>query len=170
MLIILFLSHRRFIVVGHHLRLGWRVGIFFFLSRTKPKNKEKRKKKLHTETKIACSPPISLPPKNNRTGTGEVSDCARRRTIAGGEQESLLAYRMFVPVQKKVLLMLLLLLPCDKLQKENRKNRQRDSFLVYLFSVTVEMKIAPDAIVTGLQQDRKRKKKKEYTHTELACV
>jgi hypothetical protein len=32
------------------------------------------------------------------------------------------------------------------------------------------MKIAPDAIVTGLQQDRKRKKKKEYTHTELACV
>jgi hypothetical protein len=27
-----------------------------------------------------------------------VSDCARRRTIAGGEQESLLAYRMFVPV------------------------------------------------------------------------
>jgi hypothetical protein len=66
--------------------------------------------------------------------------------------------------------MLLLLLPCDKLQKENRKDRQRDSFLVYLFSVTVEMKIAPDAIVTGLQQDRKRKKKKEYTHTELACV
>jgi hypothetical protein len=66
--------------------------------------------------------------------------------------------------------MLLLLLPCDKLQKENRKNRERESFLVYVFSVTVEKKIAPDAIVTGVQQDRKRKKKKEQTHTQSLLV
>jgi hypothetical protein len=52
MLIILFLSHRRFIVVGHHLRLGWRVGIFFFLSRTKPKNKEKTKKSFTQRQKL----------------------------------------------------------------------------------------------------------------------
>jgi hypothetical protein len=62
-------------------------------------------------------------------------------------------------------MLLLLLLPCNKLQKENRKNRQRDSFLVYVCSVPVEKKIAPDAIITGLQQDRKRNR-----HTHRACL
>jgi hypothetical protein len=65
--------------------------------------------------------------------------------------------------------MLLLLLPCNKFQKENRKNRQRDSFLVYVCWVPVEKKIAPDAIITGLQQDRKRKRRKNR-HTHRACL
>jgi hypothetical protein len=62
-------------------------------------------------------------------------------------------------------MLLLLLLPCNKLQKENRKNRQRDSFLVYVCSVPVEKKIAPDATITGLQQDRNRNR-----HTHRACL
>ncbi len=65
--------------------------------------------------------------------------------------------------------MLLLLLPCNKFQKENRKNRQRDSFLVYVCSVPVQKKIAPDAIITDFQQDRKRKKRKNR-HTQRACL
>jgi hypothetical protein len=35
----------------------------------------------------------------------------------------------------------------------------------------VDKKIAPDAIITGLQQDRKRKKRKNrHTHTHRACL